>query len=244
MVVTERLVKMLDLAGDSRTDEHTALNAVRQVAKMMTTSGLTFSELLSQPVSAPATTPYMSYDTTQNVIKQHEDTILDLRKNIIKLNGTIVKLEEQVADAKGKVKPDENDNVSYSLFAAEVIKRFSKPKGWQRRFAAQTGVSVARINSYGTKGTVPFEVFQMVKTIDPEMTENTKTVEWTLELVNEVRKLHESGATDNQIAYAISEKVGFTVTDGQVKRLKINSREGIRQFADPAFGGPIGKTRS
>ena len=247
-----QFAKILELAGHVSTDEMTALNSIRRIRSILAEEGVSFAELIcgeKEGEKVPAVAKFMSNSDMRHVISLQEQEITKLRQEITKLTIEVQTLNRKLSEEKElprQVKPDENDSVSYGVFAAEVIKRLGKPKGWQREFNNQTGYSVSQINQWGQPGkAVPWEAYLKAMNLTPKAQGTQRgAVPWTVELVDIVRSMTNEGKPERVIASKIGEILNREVTEGQIKRLKINSREGVGVFADSAFGGSIGQSRT
>ncbi len=247
----ERIAKLLTFASHKGTSPEEAINAIGRVRAIMEEDGAEFADILGTGVSHDLEVTLfdsMGYEDVRKTATEQVKTIKTLEAEISRLgrvvsqrDETIAKLEQRLST---KLKPDANDTVPYGAFAAEVIQRLGRPKGWQRHFGEHAGYKEHVINHWGITGNVPFDAYQKVATLSPpQRSKMSQPITWTKNLVSIVRA-NTGKLSESEIAKLIEVEVGHLVTIGQVKRLKINSREGIAPFDDPDFGGPIGVARS
>ena len=136
--------------------------------------------------------------------------------------------------------------MDYIRFASEAKRRLvNSDRNWQIVFERQTGLSRARFSRFSRMGKVDRRDYikALAGLVAEQPGERAHRDVWTIEQVNRVRLLTQSGSTEASIAKILTRMTGRNITENVIKRLKLNSRQRQGVFRDDAFGGPIGTSR-
>lgn len=259
---TRKVAKLVEIAGRDTTGDEEALNAIRLARKLAQEQGKEIADILGGTRSSGVSTTSLTYNQYQERMDQLESalqkaaaSVSTLEKN---LGKTAASYERKLALADQRVqkkldgltatfkyKPNNDGTVPYGQFVNMVKSRLNMEKGWQRQVSLQLNISKSVINTYASKGKVPADIADRARSLREERPEEKPSNQrWTLAEVNRLRELDsDPSMTEELIARALTSEFGRTITDGSIKRMKLNSRLRQNVFKDASFGPPIGKNR-
>lgn len=251
--MSERVVKMLEMAGHPATSENEALIAIRAIRAEVTRSGGFKNLLQSSP--RPVQT-YVPYSQQREEIISLKDVITKRDAHISELEIEITRLRREVATWKSKaetkvkrfLRMNEDGSMSFQEFQLEVIRRLgggNVTRRWQIEFEEQTGLPRSKFPRFLDNDKVDdpryVEAIHTLKKAGP-IERNDRP--WTKAEVQRLRYLTEtSKESEKNIALILSEEFGRKITDNCLKRIKDNSRKRVGIFSDDSYGGPIGVRR-
>ncbi|RYD68577.1 MAG: DNA adenine methylase [Verrucomicrobiaceae bacterium] len=119
--------------------------------------------------------------------------------------------------------PDENgDDVPYEEFQALVQKQLGTERGWQMAFSRISKVNIMTVQSWRIRGLVPPRYFHLATTLSPDSLRCLDKLTWTDPMRDRLWSMMTDGVrrTNEQIANALSEEFGQTVSISAIKPAK------------------------
>ena len=212
---SRQLASALEVAGRDSTDENTALNAVRQVQRLLSSVGKTFTDLTlagaAPAVSAPK--PKMTY-------AQKKASLEALESENARLSRELDKALKELATFKStavKVAAVRDDGtIAWPKFEMQAVsKNGGKMSGWRAAFARHAQIHPTVVDQWRSQGFAPAEGVEALKTFKAE---GKSDLDWTFARDDEVAALVAEGKSDRQMEAILTKRWGTPVFFGSVKK--------------------------
>lgn len=251
-MMDKRAIALLETALRTTTNEGERNNALSLFRGIVDKAG-GLEKMVASPVTQP-TRAYVPYSQTKGEITRLEGEVRDRDARIetleceharlTKENATLkAQNETLVAAGRKSLRVSDDGTMPYNEWARIACGRLGSYRNWQQAFEDQTGLPKGRIQTFRARGFVEIDYVEAIHKLVP-ITPLTRYKEgWSLPEVRRLRQLVDAGHTEKDIAKLLTAELHRVITEGMIKRVKLDSRSRKGVFANPAFGPEIGKSR-